>query len=45
MFSVVESCRMSKRSVEEYLKTLMARLKKAGEGEDLTCCLPCHLPA
>ena len=43
MFSVIENCKMIKRNVEDYLKALFRRLRIAKEGEDLTCCLPCHM--
>lgn len=43
MFSVIESCKMIKRNVEDYLKVLFRRLRTAKEGEDLTCCLPCYM--
>ena len=43
MFSVIESCKMIKRNVEDYLKALFRRLRTAKEGEDLTCCLPCYM--
>ena len=42
MFSVIESRKMIKRNVEDYLKALFRRLRTAKEGEDLTCCLPCY---
>ena len=45
MYSVIESCRMMKRNVEDYLKSLLQRLRTARDGDDLTCCLPCYLPA
>ena len=32
MFSVIESCKMIKRNVEDYLKTLFRRLRTAKEG-------------
>lgn len=34
MFSVIESCKMIKRNVEDYLKVLFRRLRTAKEGED-----------
>lgn len=43
MFSVIESCKMIKRNVEDYLKVLFRRLRTAKEGEVLTCCLPCYI--
>ena len=43
MFSVIESRKMIKRNVEDYLKALFRRLRTAKEGEDLTCCLPCYM--
>lgn len=43
MFSVIESCKMIKRNVEDYLKALFRRLRIAKEGEDLTCYLPCYM--
>ena len=43
MFSVIESCKMIKRNVEDYLKALFRRLRTAKKGEDLTCCLPCYM--
>lgn len=43
MFSVIESCKMIKRNVEDYLKALFRRLRTAKEGEDLTFCLPCYM--
>ena len=43
MFSVIESCKMIKRNVEDYLKALFRRLRTAKDGEDLTCCLPCYM--
>lgn len=43
MFSVIESCKMIKRNVEDYLKALFRRLRTSKEDEDLTCCLPCHM--
>lgn len=43
MFSVIESCKMIKRNVEDYLKALLRRLRTAKKGEDLTCCLPCYM--
>lgn len=45
MFSVIESCKMSKRVVEDYLMVLLDKLKKAQTGDDLTRCLPCYLTA
>lgn len=43
MFSVIESCKMIKRNVEDYLKALFRRLRTAMEDEDLTWCLPCYM--
>ncbi len=43
MFSVIESCKMIKRNVEDYLKALFRRLRTAKEGEDFTCCLLCYM--
>lgn len=43
MFSVIESCKMIKRNVKDYLKALFRRLRTAKKGEDLTCCLPCYM--
>lgn len=43
MFSVIESCKMIKRNVEDYLKALFRRLRIAKEGEDLACYLPCYM--
>ena len=43
MSSVIESCKMIKRNVEDYLKALFRRLRTSKEGEDLTCCLPCYM--
>lgn len=45
MFSVIESCKMCGRSVENYLKGLLERLKVSRDGDDMTCCLPCFMPA
>ena len=45
MYSVIESCKMMRRNVEDYLKSLLERLRTARDGDDLTCCLPCYLPA
>ena len=45
MFSVIESCKMSRRVVEDYLMLLLDKLKKAQSGDDLTRCLPCYLTA
>lgn len=45
MFSVIESCRMCGRSVERYLSGLLERLKVSKDGDDMTCCLPCFMPA
>ncbi len=43
MFSVIESSKMIKRNVEDYLKALFRRLRTAKEDENLTCYLPCHM--
>ena len=43
MFSVIESCKMIKRNVEDYLESLFRRLLTAKEGEDFTCCLLCYM--
>ena len=45
MFSVIESCKMCGRSVENYLKGLLERLKVSKDGDDMTSCLPCFMPA
>lgn len=45
MYSVIESCKMVRRNVEDYLKSLLDRLRTARDGDDLTNCLPCYLPA
>ena len=45
MFSVIESCKMSRRVVEDYLMLLLDKLRKAQPGDDLTRCLPCYLTA
>ena len=45
MFSVIESCKMCGRSVESYLRGLLDRLKMSKDGDDMTCCLPCFMPA
>lgn len=45
MYSVIESCKMMRRNVADYLKSLLERLRSARDGDDLTCCLPCYLPA
>ena len=44
MYSIIESCKMMKRNVEDYLKALFHRLRTVKNGEDLTCCLPCSCP-
>jgi len=44
MYSIIESCKMVKRNVEDYLKSLLERLRTARDVDDLTCCLPCYLP-
>lgn len=43
MFSVIESCKMNKRTVEDYLMTLLDKLKLSRDGDDLTGLLPCNL--
>ena len=43
MFSVIESCKMNKRSVEGYLNSLLDKLKISRDGDDLTDLLPCNL--
>ncbi len=43
MFSVIESCKMIERNVEDYLESLFRRLLTAKEGEDFTCCLLCYM--
>ena len=43
MFSVIESCKMNKRTVEDYLMSLLDKLKLSREGDDLTGLLPCNL--
>ena len=43
MYSVIESCKMMRRNVEDYLRSLLERLRSARDGDDLTCCLPCYL--
>ena len=45
MYSVIESCKMVRRNVEDYLRSLLDRLRTARDGDDLTNCLPCYLPA
>lgn len=45
MYSVIESCKMVRRNVEDYLKSLLDRLRTARDGDDQTNCLPCYLPA
>lgn len=45
MYSVIESCKMVRRNVEDYLKYLLNRLRTARDGDELTNCLPCYLPA
>jgi len=45
MYSVIESCKMVRRNVEDYLRSLLERLHSARDGDDLTNCLPCYLPA
>ena len=43
MFSVIESCKMNKRTVEDYLMSLLDKLKLSREGDDLAGLLPCNL--
>lgn len=43
MFSVLESCKMNKRTVEDYLMSLLDKLRFSREEEDLTSLLPCNL--
>ncbi len=43
--SVIESGKMIKRNVEDYLRALLERLRSARDGDNLTCCLPCYLSA
>lgn len=45
MYSVIESCKMMRRNVENYLRVMLERLRNAKDGDDLTNCLPCYLPA
>ena len=45
MYSVIESCKMVSRNVEDYLRSLLECLRSARDGDDLTNCLPCYLPA
>lgn len=40
MYSVIESCKMVRRNVEDYLRSLLERLRSARDGDDLTNCLP-----
>ena len=42
MFSVIES-KMNKRTVEDYLMSLLDKLILSHEGDDLTSLLPCNL--
>ena len=44
MYSIIESCKMVKRNVEDYLKSLLDRLLTVRDGDELTCCRPCYLP-
>lgn len=41
MYLVIESCKMMKKNVEDYLKVMLERLRKTKEGDYLTCFLPC----
>lgn len=43
MYLVIESCKMMKKNVEDYLKVMLERLRKTKEGDYLTCFLPCYL--
>lgn len=43
MFSVIENYKMNKRTVEEYLMSLLDKLIFSREGDDLTGLLPCNL--
>ena len=43
MFSLIESCKMNKHTVEDHLMSLLDRLKLSREGDDLTGLLPCNL--
>ena len=43
MFSVIESCKMNKRSIEGYLACLLDSLKISRYGDVLTDLLPCNL--
>lgn len=45
MYSVIESFMMVRCNVEDYLRSLLERLRSARDGDDLTNCLPCYLPA
>ena len=45
MYSVIESCKMVSRNVEDYLKYLLNRLRTARDGDGLMNCLSCYLPA
>ena len=37
------TCKMNKRTVEDYLMTLLDKLKLSRDGDDLTGLLPCNL--
>lgn len=43
MFSLIESCKMNKRTVEDNPMSLLDRLRLSWEGDDLTGLLPCNL--
>ena len=43
MYLVIEICKMMRRNVEDYQKSLLERLRFAKDGDDLTCCLHCYL--
>lgn len=42
MYLVIESCKMMTKTVEDYLKVMLERLRKTKEGDYLTCFLPCY---
>ncbi len=44
IYFVIESCKMMGRNVEDYLESLLERLRFARDGDDLTCYQPCYLP-
>ena len=37
------TCKMNKRTLEDYLMTLLDKLKLSRDGDDLTGLLPCNL--